>query len=1696
MFNDVLIENPNGEMGYANVLGGPRPGLLSTIATINTATSTLAGLATTITYKDLPSLSRQASSNNAPWTLQSPQSIHVVTDVLVVDATPGLAQVSPPIVPSVETQYTYTNPVYDGRDQEFVGFQTVEVINVGDSTEPSMHTKTTFYQGYCNNGTAQYPCPTTADYPNHALRGLPILTEIYGDQTSGNTGAALSTTHRRYKEVPLYDGMDGRGVHRVALNATDTYTYDNSQPVVRSAANSLLDILSYSTVIVQPDLQFYMPSTYKHTYSFHADGDSWGMSGTEYDNGVVDSSQDSTDGQIVQSVAMSPVAQDTVDNWIWRPSSSSIYGTPPSSSQTMGARTLSYSYDTRGNLKSVQSLLTGEERMVRSSATMPETADGGASAPPGAPSSASVNNTNVTLRVYTPDPSGTGNVNRVQQPGTSGCTDIAYDALYSLLPVGTTTYLNGCGTAGLSSVVTAAAFGLGLVEESSTPDGQVTKIQYDPFGRPQQIFRPDLTAPGFPESLPGVTIDYGDTSMPRQVHTTVTDNAGNTLNSWSVLDGYGRSVLKVTPGDKTAGDSQPYIFSGQVLVNARGAVHALFPASPSPTAFTGTMTSLNSRNARTVAYDAFGRVTFAADIGGTQTLQRTYYPLGSYAEEDADQILSGGAPLSNSHIVEFDGHGRAVSDSSFAGTYIAMTQVTYLPTGEPWIIDRSGTDPTSNSYRYERWMQYDSLGRMVLNAEPSSSTGFYLASSNMAAGPQPPLASLQAWTYAYDDAGNLVATTDARGCGKNIAYDAAARPLYEDYVGCTANQPGYSPPNPATGEGTEVFYQYDPQGRLSVEYDRASYTGYSYDGRSRFTGITRHIAQPNAIPSPSGTGYAPTGFVQEFTYDDFDRLTGQTTGEDGGPATLLGTPLSLSSETSGSAITSSTAITLQYSQRGLVKSVGGSYGSLIQLATYEPSGQPHTTTWGDLASTMTTMTYDARLRPYERASTRAAPSLWTSAGSSGYEPPTPGTSAPTTPTVLEDDTYTLDPASNLTNIEDNRGQTASLIAEWPTIAQPVNRAIGYDPLYRMNSVTYTYPGSNAYSSPTPAETATEDPFPLTAATARIGKESIVYDPFGNRLTTTDDVGRFFDRSLSTITTGVSSSGSTTNQVTSAGDGSGGNVVTTNYDAAGNLVRLNVLRSANCESSVGCNQLFDYEWDEVGHLSRARRYDFAGGKICHTVNLGSFGGVQTICTNNPLPTSYPFLTLPTTNPDADVQFVYDSAGVRVLRASSTYGSADGTNTAYTVNIFPSLRLADTTFGQTNTTGDYDRSENTDEVSLVAAGQAFGRVVYAPADPMVLSSTVAAGTHVFLELTDHLGSTSTVIDQATSELVERTTYSAFGRVESDYRPARWNNFREPFKFTGKEDDIAIGITYFAARYYSPYLGTWISADPLTIHTLGADMNPYAYVRGRTMSATDPLGLDCSENNSCQANWAYLISPVPIPWVVNSVGSWLSGFHIGGGGGPAAPPAAPQNPGNRVDANQFWAPYSRPMPPPNPPWASPPGVVDNRPSWFDRPTIPGLGDKIGSTGGKIILALGLQYLVGTTWATQGAAAGVVTEGADAAAVLQELVATHRAALAADPALAAQYLTEAEQVAGPSLNAANFGKALERAVAEDVEANHADVLQYVGGPNSPDFVGVGPAAGRTFDITTYLQQAPHYARPYGGSLELILYETPSAWP
>ncbi len=480
--------------------------------------------------------------------------------------------------------------------------------------------------------------------------------------------------------------------------------------------------------------------------------------------------------------------------------------------------------------------------------------------------------------------------------------------------------------------------------------------------------------------------------------------------------------------------------------------------------------------------------------------------------------------------------------------------------------------------------------------------------------------------------------------------------------------------------------------------------------------------------------------------------------------------------------------TQEYNQRGLLRRVNSSYSELLKSASFDAEGLATQMVYGDAASTTASFGYDGRNRLQSYAVSRTAPGLWNTATPTYTVPPTVPNGRQLS---LVAQTITLDDMGDPTAITD-----AATASQWPAGAKPMSRTVTYDAQYRARQTNFTYAGETAYTAPFAAEIAANDraPVPIRSATSRVGQQTVTYDWKGNITQWTDNLNFSFDRSLGS----PGYDALRPHQMVSATG------ITAGYDEAGYMVDLRVARATgtcSAGSASMCAQHFRYDWDEVGQLQRARRWDYS----------------RSVPTGNP---SFP--GTPTATAAFDMKYAY-SDGQRVLKES--VGSAD----PYTLEVFDTLRLN----GARMSGGEYTRSTGTETAYLGG----IGRLVYSTALP----SPSGNPRHVFLTLGDHLGSTSVVIDRESAEVVEKASYMAYGAIESDYRPTRWKTFREQYKYTGKEEDIEVGLTYFGARYYHPRLGRFISADPLTIHTGAGDLNPYAYVRGRVFSHVDPWGFD---------------------------------------------------------------------------------------------------------------------------------------------------------------------------------------------------------------------------------------------------------------
>jgi RHS repeat-associated protein len=1423
--------------------GGVRDGLLESIANGRGATTTFQY--TTVT--NLPAMTNKAVIPVPAW---------VVTKMTLASLPAGKFGV---LGYTNERDYTYDTPVYDSRDRIFAGFnKTVETQPGTLLLAPTVVTTTIFATTSCFDDTS---CGKKVDYSfERATRGLP-LEKIVGASTA--TADAQRTDWTEYTGAFLYTSSEGREVLQITPYQEHTYLADSST-TAQVANKSAFTGQTFATlpVVTQPQ-----EIVRRHIF------DGFGNETTTIDFGSVQSG--TADKPILVSRSWSLPSGDTT-GWSYRLTElETSYADPTSLAPTGQMRSLAYGYDAKGRLTSAFGHLDGSLAMQRSNL------GGQTASAPGDASQGSF----VEFYAITYEDS-TGNVLSISLP-PDRCESFTYDDKFDQLLASTSVYPSGCGT---QAQTTNLQFerGFETLTQSQAPNGALTQMEYDPFGRVAEIDGPGATV--------GTTTiqtcaTYSDSTFSYADYLTMRGDTAATSCSLAkgvgyaehakFFDGFGNVVLKF---DNATNPSNPldnsfYVMSDINLRNVLGrAVFSYQPSYISGATFLLAPTfSLSGIPFRSAIRDVLDRVVASSDYNGHSS-SFVYHPAALSADiYDAEQNTSqsGASHANGSKITVFlDGHGRKVKTTQYFGSSSKLDTTTdHLATGESTSIVQGSVTRT---------LVYDTLGRMVSNSEPNSGK----------------------WLYAYNDAGELVGTTDPRGCGKNIVHDGLGRVIAEDYSPCDSGQAGYSTPQsylPTIGTpaqtGYEAVYVYDNSsgsmagsvGRLTDVYDRAEHEQRSYDGTGRVVKLQRNVI------APDGNSYTPNTFKKSLSYSLDGLVEVASTGADS--ASLLNPNGLLIPPTGGSAVTAT------YTLQGTVQSVVSTYGTLLSSQTVDATGAPTHQQFGDAALTAADIAYDAEERVTDYALHRGSgPWAVTLGGSAGTCSSTTGLLSCTQPTlqsVLTHVHITRDLVGNPTAIFETAKSVGGLsiagvkTSEWPAAALPVSHVKAYSggtpgpgyvygDDYRIKEADSIYggpditsgTGSDTFVSPytTAEETAnTVASFPLpltTSVSTRIKKESFTYDLRGNLTASSDDLNDFFDRSLGT----VSYSGAGPDQLTGA-SGISGSSLSTEYDGAGNLKSV---------EGVGAYQ---YGWDEVGRLISAKV----------TIGSGSSANVIT------------------------EQFAYDAGGRRVITARTD--PSDTSNPVYTVNVFDSLVLKGAKFGTSAQSKDYAHTDLTEHLYLGAAGMALGHTFVDTATNSLPRANLLSLVHTYMLFADPTMSTSFVIDHDTSELVERITYQAYGAAESDYRPARWHNFREGRRYTGHDDDAEVGLVYFGERYYSPQLQRWISPDPLAIHGLAGDPNPYAYANNSPIRYHDALGLNGTEGNVQETSPCFIIC--------NNNGQLHFGFNfnininlsdgIGGKTFTAVPgtPGAPPGTGN--------APFQLSMPVWQPPsWAATAGMA----------------------------------------------------------------------------------------------------------------------------------------------------------------------------
>jgi RHS repeat-associated protein len=1510
-----------------------RPNLLTGISDNSLSTTTIAyesanqdlRLGQGVVHSTTPTAALGGTGTSTP-----PATIPVpVWVVSKVTSNNGLAGTKAGVVPV--TSYTYTSPVYDPRDREFVGFQQVQENHQSPAGlaqgYPEPIRNTYFATEACSGPGSCYPYE---DYSQYRLtRGLPVAVEDQATSTTADCAspsgvpisncAAVRTQLIQYQWTQLFAGVDGRTVWQNVPGIRTTYTWNPQNPTQGTAQASFPNPLIYSFGgegappsqwgTAQPPAAIAsgavpLPTDAAWTMQVLT-YDLYGNQTTEIDSGLGSAAVELDQGWQLPDGDQTGWNYRLADRYLHyhllsvdrlcTPNNCYGYDSP-----MPGDRWTHYAYDALGRPTSVSSPttagsllslgeipagLTNTEPLVGPAGEAFQAARvAGDQSPPSSDGELFLVGGPTTAITY----DTFGNVTLL--PGPDGrCVGIAYDWQFNQIPVSQFAYAGGCPSGGQAIAVSGALetdvvqfdreFGAptlvqGPYVAGSGVPGIPSQRYLDSFGRLTQVYQADPAHPGqIDQTKPTTMITYGDRGLRDRttyVYDGVPGSGGNYEVSWSFFDGFGANIMNATDiysgdgiqsGGAPGNSGQYYLISGLLTRTSLGQTLTaltpfLYTATSEPQlaglAQNQVIPQGQTVNAASYTYDGAGRVLTVTDpVGNTWKKQYSASMDNNCAlvvtTQDPEQLRSGGTHSGAYSQTYLDFLGRTalrLLQTTQGGP--EMISYSYLASGEQ--VTATDGNVNGQNQSLTRWARYDTLGRLVFNAEPNTSS---------AAGSMVPNDLLQdfgtygdaaflyspvvgtaepdgvlGFTYAYDDSGDLVGVSDARGCGESIYYNTLGQRIAEDYSPCAFNNgegsSTYTVPvllgggSGNVGDGTEAYYTYDNNGRLSTISDLAQQSTLSYDGRNRLMSISRLLALGGATTS---SGALATRYVTDQPFTKVYETSAYNTYTAKNLPIRVGTGSNvaqLGGSTNANASFAGSFESYTYNSMGKVQSVGSSFGPLISSVTYDQYGSPLKTTYGDVANTTATLGYDADERistyslgrgsyPWGVNYASQAPTVSGSLNS----PNTLGVM--NSPNTLESLLTSLGPisydgVSNPTAITDGTpNPVASLGNIWPSGSAPISRQLGYDDFYRLISVANTFTtggssdggSSDPFVAPFGPAADANDYTPLHSTDAnglelnRSAGQNYLYDARGNLQLSSDDQMVVPDRSLGWLSYG------------SADQLANSNGFTVSYDAAGNITALWFPTSAGMSS-------YEYTWDELGRLSEAKRFDFAVLQV-------------------------------------DETYSYDASGQRVLLR---HVNENAGTTTYTANVFDSLVLKNASLNGNGTLED----DATTEQLYLSGG--LGHVFYDSTGSLPTVATNSIGnprTHLFLSINDRVGSTAFVIDHDTSELVERDSYLAYGGVDSEFRPARWQGSgatltnegdREDYRFGGHWDQPGVGLVYMGARYYSPFLGRFISPDPLVVHG-GAASNPYEFASSSPFRFGDPTGLGADDSSGSSSS-----------------------------------------------------------------------------------------------------------------------------------------------------------------------------------------------------------------------------------------------------
>lgn len=150
-------------------------------------------------------------------------------------------------------------------------------------------------------------------------------------------------------------------------------------------------------------------------------------------------------------------------------------------------------------------------------------------------------------------------------------------------------------------------------------------------------------------------------------------------------------------------------------------------------------------------------------------------------------------------------------------------------------------------------------------------------------------------------------------------------------------------------------------------------------------------------------------------------------------------------------------------------------------------------------------------------------------------------------------------------------------------------------------------------------------------------------------------------------------------------------------------------------------------------------------------------------------------------------------------------------------------------------------------------------------------------------DHLGSATVEVDKA-GVLISQEEFTPYG----DTAWLAWNKSLKAaakrYRYTGMERDEESGLSYHNARYYIPWLGRWLSPDPIDID---GGLNLYCYCSNDPINKVDTNGFnDYDAWLKLHPNGQEKEKPITNPLLVPPDPRFVRDYHDGASIGPSNP------------------------------------------------------------------------------------------------------------------------------------------------------------------------------------------------------------------